>query len=101
MLTLLQRGDVHLFTPAHAEFAMLSLKSHAYRQALAVLDKPVYKVDPVSTGSEALDFIRYCYYRGCIYLNLKMVNKAIDSFLTGFMCPSQVVLLLLLLLLLF
>jgi len=78
-----------LMTSVHSIYLMICLKARCYRQALKVLNIPVYEVDPKSDGMRPVDFLSFQYYAGNVYCAMKKFDKALESYQMALSTPSQ------------
>lgn len=65
-------------TPQHQLFAMSCLLSKNYKQAVSVLNRFVYEVEPSKSAITSEDTRLYFYYGAMIYIGLKQYNKALE-----------------------
>jgi len=86
----LRGAKKNLLTANHADYLLICLKARCYRQALVILDVPVYEIDPKNDGMTTSDYLCFQYYAGNVYCAMKKFDKALECYQLALCMPSQV-----------
>uniref|UniRef100_A0A6B2L555 COP9 signalosome complex subunit 3 n=1 Tax=Arcella intermedia TaxID=1963864 RepID=A0A6B2L555_9EUKA len=84
-------GSGEHITPQHWMFVQSCILAKAYKAALPILDRFVFKIDPELTGVESVDTRLYFYYGGICFIGMKDFKKAIEYLEVVISAPATVV----------
>lgn len=81
----------NLLTSIHHIYLLVCLKAHCYRQALQILDVPVYEIDPKKDDLKPVDYLCFQFYAGNIYCGVKKFDKAMERYQMALTMPANVI----------
>jgi len=75
-------------TPVHADFVLLAILAKNYKAARAVLERPIFEIDPRRTALTPRDFLLYYYYGARAWAGLKEWHRVYEFTQTAITIPG-------------